>query len=242
MKILYEDNEIIVCQKEAGEPVQSSALRTKDMVSQLKTYLRERDPKAQPYLAPVHRLDQPVQGILVFAKTPKAANALTAQLTDGRMEKLYLARCDSPIEGADENWRDMLDAGWTDDGAELLTDYLLKDGRSNTSRVVSEGTKGAKKSQLLYKRLSGDLLWIHLLTGRHHQIRVQLAHAGMPLLGDKKYGKGTENVDNSLRFACLCAYQLTFAHPKTGKKMIFALQPEQIWFLSGGETCKMGEK
>ena len=222
--ILFEDKDIIVCRKKAGIAVQNARIGAMDLESSLKNYLASRagDGRSVPYLAVVHRLDQPVEGVLVFAKTPRAAKGLSAQITAGKMEKLYLAvSYGEPKE--------------TSGSSVILEDYLKKDGKSNTSAVVSANTPGAKKARLSYEvlgeakdRISGKKKWllrIHLDTGRHHQIRVQMAHAGMPLAGDRKYGADSSAVVGAGSLA-LCAASLTFSHPVTGKLMKFQTKPE----------------
>lgn len=211
-RILFEDKDILVCQKPAGIAVQSAGIGSMDLESMLKNYLAEKAPGGIPYLAVVHRLDQPVEGILVFAKNQKAAAQLNRQMTSGKIKKEYLAVTDR---------KPLKDKG-------QLTDYLKKDGRTNTSSVEQKGTDGAKEARLSYVVLeTGErtLLKIHLDTGRHHQIRVQLAHAKMPLLGDKKYGGS----DFSKGLA-LCAAGLSFCHPTTGKPMSFYTCPEGAAF------------
>lgn len=207
-RILFEDKEILVCKKPAGIAVQSAGIGSMDLESMLKNYLAEKAPKANPYLAVIHRLDQPVEGLLVFAKNQKAAAQMNRQMTSGEIKKEYLA----------------VTAAKPSKKKERLLDYLKKDGRSNTSLVVTQNTPGAKEARLVYEVLeTGEytLLRIHLDTGRHHQIRVQMAHAKMPLLGDKKYGGS----DFSKGLA-LCAAGLSFCHPTTGKPMSFYIRPE----------------
>lgn len=207
--IIYEDPQIIVCHKPAGVATQSARISVPDMESMLKNYL------SGGYLAVIHRLDQPVEGLLVFAKTPKAAKGLNRQLTSSGFGKYYRAvvtGIPEPPEGT-------------------LEDHLVKDARTNTSRVCTENTPGAKAARLHYKvkKIYGDtapvtsLVDIHLDTGRHHQIRVQMAHMGCPLVGDRKYGSGT--AEGPLR---LCAYRLEFRHPVSGEKKIFVLD-ENSW-------------
>ncbi len=209
--IVYEDSDIIVCEKEAGVPVQSARIGTKDMVSILKNYRSTSENiSGEPYIGVVHRLDQPVQGLLVFAKTKEAAASLSAQAAGDGMKKYYLAVvCGEALCTEGE-----------------LTDYLLKDGKTNSSRVVKEGTKDAKKAKLSYRILNRKnnlaLVEIRLFTGRHHQIRVQMANAGMPLYGDQKYGAGTA----APGILALCAYKLSFKHPGTGKTMEFSCRPK----------------
>lgn len=210
IKILYEDKAIIICDKPAGMPVQSARIGTKDMVSILKNYRYETDHlKNVPYLGVVHRLDQPVQGVIVFAKTKDAAGKLSAQLGDGRLKKQYLAVL----------------CGQTEEKEGHLVNYLLKDGRSNTSKIVEKGVKDAKRAELLYRILKVQdqrmLAEIDLITGRHHQIRVQMAGAGLPLAGDRKYNieGSAENSPDGL--IALCAHRISLIHPVLKKKMTF---------------------
>lgn len=215
--ILFEDKDILVCHKAAGIAVQNARIGAADMESSLKNYLALRSPDKMPYLGIVHRLDQPVEGVLVFAKNKKAAAGLTKQITTGNIVKEYLA----VTEGIPEKSRGRLE------------DYLRKNGKTNTSEVVSSKTDGAKKAVLEYEMVqeisderteSGKriLIKIHLETGRHHQIRVQMAHAGMPLLGDRKYNPG----DTAGYPLGLCSCHLIFRHPITGKKMEFQVTPK----------------
>lgn len=215
--ILYEDQEILVCHKPAGLAVQNARIGAMDMESALKNYLALQQSAGRiPYLGIVHRLDQPVEGVLVFAKTPQAAEKLSRQTADHTMEKIYLA-VTYHKPGKEEG---------------TLEDFLKKDGKTNTSSVTAPGVPGSKKSRLFYKleeavyeEKEGKekyLLRIRLETGRHHQIRVQTAHAGFPLAGDLKYGTpGKTRVSLGL-----CAETLTFWHPSAKKKMNFRIKPE----------------
>lgn len=224
-RILYEDKDIIVCHKPAGIATQTARVGQADMVSEVANYLKS------PYVGVVHRLDQPVEGILVFAKNKVAAANLSRQAAGEAMKKEYLALvCGENIAPRGE-----------------LVDYLLKDGKTNTSRVVPPEVKGAKKARLEYEVIkeiqpeSGDsgqcclaLVRICLHTGRHHQIRVQMANAGMPLLGDHKYGGQTAlevSAGLGIRGTALCAYRLAFDHPKSGERMQFEIRPEGSCFL-----------
>ena len=214
LNIIFEDEHILVVKKDAGIPVQAGKMRMMDLQGLIKNELYRRNRKGgEPYLGLIHRLDQPVEGVMVFAKTPFAAGSLSEQVTDGRMKKHYLALlCGNPSE----------DSG-------KLVDYLLKDGRTNTSSVVTVGTKDAKRSELNYRvlerREETTLVEVELLTGRHHQIRVQMANAGWPLYGDTKYNPQFQETNEYVQTA-LCAYKLAFVHPKTKKTMEFCIEPE----------------
>lgn len=239
LRILFEDEHIIVCYKPSGIPTQTAKLGAVDMVSLLKNYLhKNQKEKKEPYVAVIHRLDQPVEGILVFAKTPFAAKELNKGMQSGSgFGKYYKA----VLCGVPEKRKGMLE------------NYLVKDGKTNTSRVCTATDKDAKKAILEYKILSMNgkdaeeiistceplntqersqdvktLVRIKLHTGRHHQIRVQMANIGCPIWGDTKYGvdKDSTNVDKSWKQIALCAYRLEFIHPKTKKMMEFEVEPE----------------
>ncbi len=223
-QIVYEDDQLLLCRKAPGIPVQSASLRQQDLVSLLKNMLWDRDHTKQPYLGVVHRLDQPVQGLVVFAKTPFAAASLSRQIQEGVMEKSYLCVCSA------HGLRQAKGTGPVLQEKGTLRDYLKKDGAANCSCVVAKGTPGAKEAILDYEILMREkeycLVAVRLHTGRHHQIRVQLAHAGLPIVGDKKYGKagpgtGSGTKEGELR---LCAYRLSFLHPKTGRPLSFILE------------------
>ena len=214
LNILFEDDHVLVVKKDAGIPVQAGKMRMMDLQGLIKNELYRRNRKGgEPYLGLIHRLDQPVEGVMVFAKTPLAAGAFSEQVTDGRMKKHYLALlCGKPSE----------DSG-------KLVDYLVKDGRTNTSSVVKEQNKDAKRAELNYQVLKRyedtTLVEVELITGRHHQIRVQMANAGWPLYGDTKYNPKFQDVMEHVQTA-LCAYKLSFVHPKTKKVMEFCIEPD----------------
>lgn len=214
-QIVYEDNDIVVINKPAGLATQTARVGQPDVVSELKNYLRS------PYLGIIHRLDQPVEGLLVFAKNKRAAAALSTQLqsTEGVLNKQYYAVfCGKP---AAEKGR--------------LVDYLRKDALGKAA-VVPADTPGAGKALLSYHVLQtltvGDdeisLADIQIDTGRFHQIRAQMSHSGMALLGDVKYGDGA-TLECSRRLGvkavALCAYKLEFCHPVTGKDLSFHICP-----------------
>jgi len=232
-KIIYEDAHILVAHKPAGLATQSSKVGQKDMVSELKNYLagqqsvlkngqNNKGIKGAPYLGIIHRLDQPVEGLLVFAKTKEAAGKLTAQLTGGTINKQYYALvCGKPAKDTGE-----------------IVDYLRKE--ANLAKVCDSQDKEAQKAVLQYRVLSHKiledtgsitLLDVHIDTGRFHQIRAQLANAGWPILGDGKYGNTqSDNISKNLKIrnVALYAYRLELKHPFTGKQIEFIIEPNMI--------------
>lgn len=226
LTILYEDSDIIVVYKPADLATQTARLGQKDMVSALKNYLSRTSPhKNEPYVGVVHRLDQPVEGLLVFARNRKAAAGLSKQTAEHTMRKYYYAL----VLGSPEQ----------DDGE--LEDDLRHDALSNCSYVVKPGDlqEDSKTARLSYKvrgrRGNLTLLEVRLETGRHHQVRVQLSHAGMPLLGDDRYGSA-DSRETSRRLDCrkiaLCAYKLEFIHPRTENEKSFSIKPMNQVFSS----------
>lgn len=216
LDILYEDKHILVCHKRPGMAVQSARTGQMDLECALKNYLAEKMPGRIPYLGVVHRLDQPVEGLLVFAKSKPAAAALNRQLGDMHKEYLAVVR-GRRIPGEKRELRDLL---------------VKENGRA---RVVSEEIKGAKKARLDYEVLAcgeqASLLRIRLYTGRFHQIRCQLAHAGMPVMGDVRYGQ-PELFRGEIG---LCAVKLSFTHPGDGRRMAFEQPPSGKTFQEFGE-------
>lgn len=217
MKILYEDEDQIAVYKPAGVATQTANLGQKDLVSEVKNHISKTQRRSNPYAGVINRLDQPVEGIVLFAKNAKAAAALSEQIQNGSMKKWYQA----VVYGHMSHTQD------------TLSDYMEKDGRTNTSRVVSNITKEAKKAELKYSVLTtidkAQLLEIELLTGRHHQIRVQFSHRDHPLLGDSKYGSQQSlslSREKNVRVPALCASKLMWKHPKTGKELVAAVEAE----------------
>mgnify|MGYP002857443872 CR=1 FL=1 len=215
MEILYEDEDVIVVVKPAGIPTQTANIRQKDLVDEIKAYLKDRDgTDREPYLGIIHRLDQPVSGILVFAKNENAAASLSDQIQKGVFHKYYMAE----VEGVPEFHPDE-DGIWA-----RLTDSIIKETKQNRAVITDAGYKNAKKAELLYRVVSVDrasdrcLLEISLITGRFHQIRAQMSNMGHPIAGDTKYG-AREKTDS----IALKAYKLEFIHPKSGKQMSFGL-------------------
>lgn len=217
--ILYEDADLIVCVKPYGMPAQGDKSHDTDLLSYLKNYIFEKEKlEEEPYLAMVHRLDRPVGGIMVFAKNQEAAADLSDQVQDGGMIKFYQAVL----------------TGELPDESGTLTDYLVKDGKTNMSKVVQKGVKGAKRAELDYEVLDvmetdeGILTYvlIQLITGRHHQIRVQMASRNAGIYGDTKYNPRFTKTKRRYMQIALFATRLEFEHPRTGEHMVFKCEPE----------------
>jgi len=213
LKILYEDNHIIVTEKPPNIPSQADKTEDIDMLTIIKQYLKEKYNKpGNVYLGLVHRLDRPVGGVMVFAKTSKAAARLSEQVRNKEFKKEYLAIVDGKLENT----------------MGTLENYLLKNEKTNTSKVVKEGTKNSKYAKLDYevlkynKEINLSLLKILLHTGRHHQIRLQLSNFGHSICGDQKYGTRGRGKQISL-----WAYRLTIQHPVTKEQMTFKDLPEE---------------
>lgn len=224
-EILYEDNDILVAVKPARVPSQSDRTMDYDMVSRAKNYLAQKG--EDTYIAIINRLDRPVKGITLFAKNKKAAAILSEAMKSHDFGKFYKATIQYDnqiiINGKCVDIKEMI-------GKEIvLEDYLKKDGKNNISKVVDKQQAGAKLARLKFVICQVDenektaQVNIELFTGRHHQIRAQFSHAGMPLLGDTKYGKVTvkrgQFVDVSLE-----AYKMNIRHPITKKEMCFELK------------------
>ena len=207
--VLYEDNQVLVACKPPNMLSQSDRTGDGDILSALKEYIREKYHKpGEVYLGLVHRLDRPVGGLMVFARTSKAAGRLSAGLQEHHVGREYLCLCEGEAE-----------EGFT------LTDWLMKDKQANHVQVVPEGTAGAQKAVLHGTRLKFadglSLCAIRLETGRSHQIRVQMAHAGHPLWGDNRYGRGRPGQQ-----IALWGYKLTFEHPVSRQMMTFVSLPK----------------
>ena len=214
LNVIYEDNHIIVVEKPVNIPSQGDKTGDIDMLTIVKQYIKEKYNKpGEVYLGLVHRLDRPVGGVMVFARTSKAAARLSEQVRLKEFKKKYLVIADGKFEKEKE----------------ILEDYLLKNEKLNTSRVVKEGTKNSKLAKLDYEVLKYNeeinlsVLKVNLYTGRHHQIRVQLANAGHSICGDQKYGTRGRG-----KQICLWAYELTIYHPITKEEMNFKVLPEFI--------------
>ncbi len=208
INVLYEDNHIIVVEKPRNVPVQADASGDTDLMTMIKDYIREKyDKKGNVFLGLVHRLDRPVGGVMVFARTSKAASRLSDEIRKGNVEKYYTALVHGvpPEKG-------------------VFEDYLLKDERTNTSRTVPEGTEGGRYARLEYElvRTNGrdSEVSIRLCTGRSHQIRVQFSSRGYPLIGDMRYGRKEKG------HIALFATGLAFFHPTLHEKVSFFMKPD----------------
>lgn len=221
-EITYEDKDVIVIYKPAGLATQTAKVGQPDVVSELKKHLAAETARrpAPPYLGIVHRLDQPVEGLLVFAKHKKAAAELTRQGAENLLNKQYYAVCcGKPLKAEGQ-----------------LVDYLAKTAEGKAA-VVPEDAPGAKRAVLHYKVLDTAsaedgtqvfLADVRIDTGRFHQIRAQMAHAGMALLGDVKYGGGAATELSrrlGVRTVALCAYRLSLRHPVSGETLTFTVRP-----------------
>ena len=214
LKVIYEDNHIIVVEKIPNVPSQSDKTGDIDMLTMVKQYIKEKYNKpGNVYLGLVHRLDRPVGGIMIFAKTSKAASRLSDQVREKVFKKKYLAVVDGKLENK----------------SGTLEDYLYKDERNNISKVVNKNKKNAKLAKLDYEVIKYDevknlsLVKVNLHTGRHHQIRVQLSNFGHSIFGDQKYGTRGQG-----KQIALWAYELTINHPITKEEMTFKDLPESV--------------
>lgn len=250
-QIVYEDEAVLVIRKPAGLATESAGIGQKDVVSELKNYVAKKNPGKMPYLGIVHRLDQPVEGLLVFAKTKKAAENLTAQLGKGTLKKEYLAVVCGKVP---ENTGRLVDYLIKVNGMAVVKDAAdaqIKDAAdaqvknaadAKTEKDVDAQTEKAagpqaKKAVLTYTKKAETekftLLAVQIETGRFHQIRAQLSHAGFPILGDEKYGSEESKElsrEKKIRFTALCAASLSFRHPVTGKTMAFTQTPQNPAF------------
>lgn len=205
LNILYEDNHIIVVEKKINIPVQADSSKDEDLLTIIKEYLKEKyDKKGNVYLGLVHRLDRPVGGIMVFAKTSKAASRLSNEIKSNKFHKKYMAIVHGKIN---------------EEGK--LVNKISKDNKTNNSFLDKNG----KEAILYYKRIRYNkeknlsLVDIDLITGRHHQIRFQLSNYGYPIYGDQRYGFQDKK---QIR---LFAYELKFIHPVKKEEMVFKIEP-----------------
>lgn len=234
-QIVYEDEAVLVIRKPAGLATESAGIGQKDVVSELKNYVAKKNPGKMPYLGVVHRLDQPVEGLLVFAKTKKAAENLTAQLGKGTLKKEYLAVVCGKVP---ENTGRLVDYLAKEKGMAVVKDTAdAKTEKDVDAQAGKAADPQAKKAVLTYTKKAETekftLLAVQIETGRFHQIRAQLSHAGFPILGDEKYSSEESKElsrEKKIRFTALCAASLSFRHPVTGKTMAFTQAPQNPAF------------
>lgn len=214
LKAIYEDNHIIVVEKPVNIPSQGDKTGDIDMLSIIKAYLKEKYNKpGEVYLGLVHRLDRPTGGVMVFAKTSKAASRLSEQVRNKEMHKQYLCIVDGQMEEKQGTFKD----------------YLYKNEKTNTSRIAKPNEKNAKEAILDYEvikyneEINLSVIKVNLHTGRHHQIRVQFSSRNHSLYGDQKYG--TRGRGKQL---ALWAFSLSFKHPTTKEVLLFEDYPEKI--------------
>lgn len=212
LNVLYEDNQIIVVIKPHNIPTQADDSKDKDLLSMVKEYVKVKyEKKGEAYIGMVQRLDRPTGGIVVFARTSKAANRLCEQLKDHTFHKTYYAIVD----------------GVPKQKTGVLVNYLKKDSKTNKVTIVPALESGAKKAELEYKMLETNgkesLLEIQIKTGRSHQIRVQLSNIGLPICGDAKYNKNVKNFSNNMS---LWAGKVNFVHPVSKDKLLFMVCPD----------------
>ncbi len=217
LTVLYEDNQIVVVIKPQNVPTQSDISGDEDMLKLVKAYIKEKYQKpGEAFIGLVHRLDRPTGGIMVFARNSKAAKRLSEQFKTHEVEKVYYAVVNGVVKVKSGH----------------LVNYLKKDERENIVKIVPMSESGAKKAERVYTYLQDDgkcsLLEVKILTGRSHQIRLQLSNIGHPICGDVKYGKEKGQTQN----LGLWAGKLSFVHPTTKEKMVFYACPDltkDVW-------------
>ena len=217
LEIIYEDNHILAVNKPAGLLVQGDRSGDDCVLDLMKEYLRIRDAKpGNVFLGLPHRLDRPTSGVVALAKTSKALSRMAAVFRERETEKIY--------------WAVVVSRPRQDEGE--LTDWLIKDGKNNVSRRVKLETPGAKEARLRYRLLGASerywLLEVELITGRHHQIRVQLSGIGCSIKGDLKYGARRSNRDGGIH---LHARSLAMRHPVRGELLKLVADPpsDPVW-------------
>lgn len=214
-RILHEDNHVLVFNKVPGEIVQGDKTGDECLAETLKAYIAQRDSKpGKVFLGVPHRLDRPVSGIVIFAKTSKALSRLSEMFRTGDIHKTYWALCQAaPPQESGE-----------------LVDYLVRNEKLNKSFTTKAGTPGAKEARLRYKLIGRTdryyLLAVELLTGRHHQIRCQLSSIGCVIKGDLKYGASRSNPDGGI---CLHSREVRFIHPVKKEEVTLLAPPPSSW-------------
>ncbi|MBF1451025.1 RluA family pseudouridine synthase [Prevotella pallens] len=217
MQVLYEDNHIIIVYKQSGEIVQGDKTGDKPLSDTIKEWIKQKYAKpGNVFLGVVHRLDRPVSGIVVFAKTSKALSRLNNMFRNGEVRKTYWAMVQTAPNMPEAT----------------LTNWLVRNEKQNKSYVYNNEMPNAKQAILKYKTIGQTehytLLEVNLLTGRHHQIRCQLAAMGCPIKGDLKYGARRSNPDGSIS---LLSHKVEFIHPVSKQKIVVVspLPTEKVW-------------
>lgn len=246
IRVIYEDQELLVCHKAAGMATEGARAGRLDLISEARNYLARKnteDDKGRqrnlpPYVATINRLDQAVEGVIVLAKTKKAASDLAKQIKEKKAKKYYYALC----------------MGHLPDKKGMLSDYVIRREDTGLAQVIDDSEKDTfkdgvvtlfsgekvrliggdvKKAELEYEVISendnASLLRVHLLTGRFHQIRVQLSHLGHPILGDNRYGNSKSqelSKELGIENVCLAAYKYGIKHPGTRKNVEFEIIPD----------------
>lgn len=217
MNVVYEDNHLIIVYKEAGEIVQGDKSGDEPLSEMVKQWIKEKYQKpGNVFLGVVHRLDRPVAGLVIFARTSKALTRLNEMFRNGDIHKTYWAIVQQPPIESEST----------------LNDWLVRNTQQNKSYAYNMPAPMAKKSILHYKTISSTerytLLEVNLMTGRHHQIRCQLANIGCPIKGDLKYGAARSNPDGSI---CLLSHKVEFVHPVSKKKIkvVSPLPMDNLW-------------
>jgi len=204
IKIIYEDNHLLVVEKPINMPIQEDSSKDRDLLNELKKYIKEKYNKpGNVYLGLVHRLDRPVGGIMVFAKTSKCASRLSEQIRNNKFEKVYNAVVIGNIENSN-----------------ILKDKLLKDKKNNIVKVSNDGKEAILSFEKVEYKNNMSLVKINLQTGRSHQIRVQFSNHGFPLYGDQKYNKNAK-VGEQL---ALFSKSISFMHPISNEYLTFELK------------------
>ena len=230
MKIIYEDNHIIAVSKTCHEIVQADKTGDEPLSDTLKRLIKERDAKpGNVFLGVTHRLDRPTTGVVLFAKTSKALERLNRMFSSGEVHKTYWCIVEN-VWGAGDNVAEAT--------ADLppkeqdLTDYLVRNEKQNRSYAYSEPRQGAKEARLHYRVIASTeryaLLEVQLFTGRHHQIRCQLANIGLPIKGDLKYGAPRSNPDGGIS---LHSRQAQFVHPVSKQEVVIVapVPDDTLW-------------
>ena len=242
IEFIYEDNDLLVCHKPAGVATEGARAYSMDVVSAARNYLGRKnraDSKGAKnvYVATVHRLDQPVEGVIILAKNKKTATDLSAQIKKRTTDKYYYALCFGNVE-EDKGVLSNLIVKREDGFAQIITEEESKSCKNN-SVTLENGEKiriangEIKEARLEYEVISRKenttLLRVKLLTGRFHQIRAQLSYLGNPILGDQKYGSQKSmdySVENGIKNVCLVSYKYVLDHPSTKKRMTFEITPD----------------